>query len=176
VESKCSPLTGNLPHCAPESDPPSERPSLMQPAGNEEVSYYPLRVTAHCNRRRPSPNANQWWTRVGKIVSVSNPNSTNEAPQRERELQRACNFYTALLAMAGHDRRQPLQGDSESLCVARTSHHRVRAGIPRTRQACDYATGRAAGPSRCCATHARSHFLKDWRNLTPIRAVIIRAV
>jgi hypothetical protein len=82
---------------------------MMQPAGNEGGSYYHLRVTAHCNRRRPSPNANQWWKRGGKIVSVSKPNRTNEALQRARELQRGCNFYTALLAMAAHDPRQPLQ-------------------------------------------------------------------
>jgi hypothetical protein len=66
---------------------------MMQRADNEEVSYYHLRETARCNRGRPSPNANQWWKRGGKIVSVSNPNSTNEAPQREREPQRGCHFF-----------------------------------------------------------------------------------
>ena len=37
-------------------------------------------------------------------------NGTTDVPtRRERELQQATDFHTLLLAMAGHDLRQPLQ-------------------------------------------------------------------
>jgi light-regulated signal transduction histidine kinase (bacteriophytochrome) len=35
--------------------------------------------------------------------------TTNDGTPRERELQRANDFHAVLLAMAGHDLRQPLQ-------------------------------------------------------------------
>ena len=45
----------------------------------------------------------------GSVVNEYNQAPSSNGAQRERELQRANDFHGVLLAMAGHDLRQPLQ-------------------------------------------------------------------
>jgi hypothetical protein len=140
VESKCSPIKGARLSMPPASSPPSERSSMMQRADNEEVSYILLPSPSNCALQ---PRAS--FSQCQSMVEARGKDRERIQPEQyERSSAaraRAAARLPLFLALAAHDLRLSLQVIlSIDPWLARrlttTSHHRVRAGIPRTRQAC----------------------------------------